>query len=60
MSDTAEIMAEVDRFVKKWQAGRAMRDCFIRLAECIRQFEDVDLQFISRPGISFSLRPKHV
>ena len=60
MTDTAEIMAEVDEFVKKWQAGLAMRDCFIRLAECIRRFEDVDLQFISRPGISFSLRPKHV
>ena len=60
MTDTAQIMAEVDGFVNEWQTGAPMRDCFVKLADCIRQFEDVELNFISRPGISFSLRPKHV
>ncbi len=60
MSNAAEVMAEVASFVEKWQTGAAMRDCFVKLADCIRQFDDVELDFISRPGISFSLRPKHV
>lgn len=60
MADDKSTIAEVESFMEQWGGDdNLMRNCFKELFECVRQLDTVSLDFIARPGISFSLRPKH-
>ncbi len=51
---------EVAEFVNSWQGqGSAIRGTFIRLLEQLRTMKGVSCSFLARPGVSYSLRPKH-
>ena len=54
------VYQEIGDFVNSWQEVRpAVKGCFERLVELVKGLEGVDCTFISRPGISYSLRPRH-
>lgn len=54
------VYQEIDDFVNSWQENRpAVKGCFGRLVELVRSLDGVDCTFTSRPGISYSLRPRH-
>lgn len=60
MADGNKIVAEVESFIEQWGGDdNQMRNCFKDLLECVRQLDAVSLDFVARPGVSFSLRPKH-
>lgn len=51
---------EVESFIEEWHGGDgAMKNCFLELYQHASVLEDTELSFVSRPGISYSLRPKH-
>jgi hypothetical protein len=61
MSENAAVMSEVDTFIAQWQAEDVMmRSCFEELFRYLSDLDNVSLTFVARPGISYSLRPKHV
>lgn len=52
--------AAVDAFLAGWQAdGNSMRRAFSLLFAEVSAMPEVGLQFVGRPGVSYSLRPKH-
>lgn len=59
MSDKSAVMAEVDGFLGQWP-DEPMRECFIKMYRNVAEMAGVELEFVSRPKISHSLRPKHV
>lgn len=60
MDTRTETIREVEGFVEGWQGGDgAMKNGFLALYRCAAGLEDTVLSFIARPGISYSLRPKH-
>lgn len=53
--------AEVDAFLAGWlRDENSMRRAFSLLLAEISTMADVRLQFVGRPGVSYSLRPKHL
>jgi hypothetical protein len=60
MSGNSTVMSEVNAFIAQWQAGDVrMRRSFEELFQYITDLENVAIAFAARPGISYSLRPKH-
>lgn len=60
MSVNAATIEEVDNFLNGWQsADEGMKNCFAELLSCVRNLDMVTLEFVARPGVSYSLRPKH-
>lgn len=60
MIEKAEVIREIEEFVTGWiQGDEAMKNCFYELFSTVRDLKDVSLQFVARPGVSFSIRPKH-
>lgn len=53
-----EVVKRIDNFLSSWAACKA-KDAFLKLKELIFGFEDVELEFVERQGISYSLRAKH-
>lgn len=48
---------ELDAFIKDWSEDpNAVRDVFLAIRETIESLDDVSVEFIARPGISYSLR----
>ncbi|WP_136808071.1 hypothetical protein [Desulfosediminicola flagellatus] len=61
MTEKAEVIRDIEEFVSQWQQGdEAMKRCFCELFSTVRDIEGVSLSFMARPGVSFSIRPKHV
>ncbi len=61
MNENAAVMSEVETFIAQWQTGNEMmRGCFEDLLLYISDLDNVSLTFVARPGISYSLRPKHI
>lgn len=61
MGENAETVLEVQSFIDQWQAGdSSMKNCFLELYRCVSDLEGVSLSFVARPGISYSLRPRHM
>lgn len=60
MSEDTGGRAEIDTFIGQWNDESGMRECFIALYDSIRDIKDVELSLVARPGVSFSLRPKHI
>jgi hypothetical protein len=60
MSGNGGATAEIEAFIAEW-AGEAepMRQWFERFYLQLQELEDVELQFAARPGVSYSMRPKH-
>jgi hypothetical protein len=52
---------EIGYFLQEWELGKEqpMRKWFQLFFDTVRVMEHVELQFVSRPGVSYSLRPKH-
>lgn len=60
MTEVSKGYREVEEFLNGWQEEiPAVKGCFARLVAGIRALEGVTCTFMARPGISYSLRPKH-
>ncbi len=60
MTETAEGYGEVEEFVSGWREGvPAVKGSFERLLAVLRGLQGVACSFTARPGVSYSLRPKH-
>ncbi len=60
MAEESIVYQEVEGFVNSWQEKEpGVKACFTRLLGLIRNLDGVTCTFIARPGISYSLRPKH-
>jgi hypothetical protein len=54
-------LPELDDFLTKWDnSAIEMKNGFLVLADCLLAMADVSLEFNARPGVSYSLRPKHI
>mgnify|MGYP001159233177 CR=1 FL=1 len=52
--------SELDVFVKDWEATpERNRDAFLRFKNCLAAKEGVRLEFMARPGVTYSLRAVH-
>ena len=49
---------EIDSFLEKWVEGTKLRESFTKILTVIQSLPETDFSFISRPGVSYSLRPK--
>ncbi|MDY6880148.1 MAG: hypothetical protein SV686_07885 [Thermodesulfobacteriota bacterium] len=48
---------EASRFLKEWPRDeKGIKDAFVRFLDVFSQKEDIALSFVSRPGVSYSLR----
>jgi hypothetical protein len=54
----ASLLPQVTAFVADWP-DEPMRRVFIELAEMLNGLPGVTCDFIARPGVSYSLRPRH-
>lgn len=53
-------MEELEKFISGWEDTESKtKKVFIELFEHIQKMDDVTLDFKPRPGITYSLRPKH-
>ena len=53
-------MEPVEQFVEEWKETETQtRKAFIEIMEHLKSMESVTLEFNARPGVSYSLRPKH-
>lgn len=53
-------MKEIDAFLETWEeTDTRTKQAFMALKEHILAMEGVTVEFIARPGVSYSLRPKH-
>ena len=53
-------MKEIDAFLETWEeTDTRTKQAFMELKDHILAMEDVTVEFIARPGVSYSLRPKH-
>lgn len=60
MDENSRVVAEVETFIEQWQAvGNSMKDCFLALYRTVSAFPGTSLSFVARPGVSYSLRPRH-
>lgn len=51
---------EVEGFLTSWnEKSLPMKDCFQKIYAEVLLLTDVSVNFLSRPGVSYSLRPKH-
>ena len=52
---------EIGYFLQEWERGEEQptRKWFQLFFDTVRVMEHVELQFVSRPGVSYSIRPKH-
>lgn len=61
MVDKKNSETEIGCFLQEWGTGdeQPMRKWFQLFFDTVRMLEHVELQFVSRPGVSYSIRPKH-
>ncbi|ACN14032.1 hypothetical protein HRM2_09190 [Desulforapulum autotrophicum HRM2] len=53
-------MKEIDAFLDDWKDNDTRtKQAFIEFRDHILTMEDVTCEFIARPGVSYSLRPRH-
>lgn len=61
MSEDRKVFAEIEAFLAGWPGDdRSMRSMFQHLLRELSAMAGVRLQFVGRPGVSYSLRPRHV
>lgn len=55
-----EVKVEFENFLNRWQDSQEeTKKAFLELQEHLANMVDISLDFKARPGVSFSLRPKH-
>lgn len=59
MSEATGGIAEVEAFIEQWSDDSGMLTCFTTLFETVRAMDGVELTLVARPGVSYSLRPRH-
>ena len=60
MAEDRKSVEEIDAFIDNWPgAHQPMRDCFRRLYRELSAMASVTLSFTARPGVSYSMRPRH-
>jgi len=60
MSAKTEANSEIEAFLASWEGeNHPMRDWFSLFYQKLIALDGVTLQFVSRPGVSYSMRPKH-
>jgi hypothetical protein len=60
MSGNGGATAEIESFIAEWAGDtEPMRQWFERFYIQLKGLSDVELQFVARPGVSYSMRPKH-
>ncbi len=53
-------MEELEKFIEDWQETESRtRKAFTEIMEHLKSMDSVSLAFNARPGVSYSLRPKH-
>jgi len=53
-------LQELEHFITVWpESSRICKTPFVRLKEYLQEREGVTLQFIPRPGVTYSLRASH-
>ncbi len=53
-------LQEIEEFISLWpESSERCRDQFVRLKEHLRRLEDASLEFVARPGVTYSLRAAH-
>lgn len=61
MSEDRKVDDEIHAFLENWQdEGQSMRNVFNLLYNELLTMAGVSLQFVERPGVSYSLRPRHM
>ncbi|KJS03795.1 MAG: hypothetical protein VR65_00340 [Desulfobulbaceae bacterium BRH_c16a] len=61
MSEDRKVDDEIHAFLENWQdEGPSMRYVFNLLYNKLLTMAGVSLQFVGRPGVSYSLRPRHM
>ncbi len=53
--------ADIIDFINKWQkdyGNQPMLDWFKKMLNLLENMKDIDLEFMARPGVSYSLRPR--
>jgi hypothetical protein len=60
MSDQNDGNMEITAFIQEWQGeDQPMRNWFQLFFDTLTAMDDVTLEFVARPGVSYSIRPKH-
>lgn len=55
-----DVAVAIDEFCEGWQVGDpSMKECFMALVKTVTGMEQTTLDFVARPGVSYSLRPRH-
>jgi hypothetical protein len=53
-------MQKLEKFIAEWEDTESKtKQAFTELVEHLQRMEDITLDFNARPGITYSLRPKH-
>ncbi|MBF0258498.1 MAG: hypothetical protein HQK62_06610 [Desulfamplus sp.] len=53
-------MEKLEKFIEEWQESESgTKKAFIQIMEHLKAMDGVSLTFNARPGVSYSLRPKH-
>jgi len=54
------MMKEMDTFLEEWKENDSKtKKAFIELKDHISAMEGVTVEFVARPGLTYSLRPRH-
>ncbi|WP_457575251.1 hypothetical protein [Desulfomarina sp.] len=61
MMEKKMVESEIETFLSDWggEGDQPMKNWFRLFFDTVKTMEDVELQFVARPGVSFSIRPKH-
>jgi len=59
MMETQDSEAEITSFLRGWESGgkQPMKKWLQLFVGTVKAMENVELQFVSRPGVSYSIRP---
>lgn len=58
MEEQQGLRGTIEGFIENWQRTEpAMAGCFARFYQILAEMDGVCLQFLARPGVSYSLRP---
>ncbi len=62
MTEKKAVESEIEAFLGEWggEGEQPMKNWFQVLFDTVKTMEDVELTFVARPGVSFSIRPKHI
>lgn len=60
MVESSVVVGEIESFLNSWPgAQQSMRDAFRLFFKELQTMSGVGLSFTARPGVSYSLRPRH-